>query len=78
MPTRLTAMITSRLLDPETGAETLRAAFGQRFYFSDQNVPASPGEVLRSDRQTDLLASFSGRILAKTYADAATCSTTRR
>jgi len=63
-----TAMITSRLLDPLTGAEIIRAAFGQRFYFSTQNV-GLPGEVLRSDRQTDFLGSFSGRILPKTYAD---------
>ena len=64
-----TAMISSRLLDPLTGAEILRAAFGQRFYFSTQNV-GLPGEVLRSDRQTDFLGSISGRILPKTYADA--------
>ncbi len=65
---QLTAMLTSRLLDPLTGAETLRAAFGQRFYFSTQKV-GLPGEVLRSDRQTDFLGSLSGRILPKTYAD---------
>jgi len=64
-----TAMLTSRLLDPLTGAEILRAAFGQRFYFSTQNV-GLPGEVLRSDRQTDFLGSISGRVLPKTYADA--------
>lgn len=63
-----TAMITSRLLDPLTGAEIMRAAFGQRFYFSTQNV-GLPGEVLRSDRQTDFLGSISGRILPKTYLD---------
>jgi len=65
---QVTAMLTSRLLDPLTGAETLRAAFGQRFYFSTQKV-GLPGEVLRSDRQTDFLGSLSGRILPKTYAD---------
>ncbi len=63
-----TAMLTSRLLDPQTGAEALRVAFGQRFYFSTQKV-GLPGEVLRSDRQTDFLASLSGRVLPKTYAD---------
>jgi LPS-assembly protein len=63
-----TAMLTSRLLDPETGAEVIRAAFGQRFYFSTQNV-GIPGEVLRSDRQTDFLAALSGRVLPKTFAD---------
>ena len=65
---QVTAMLTSRLLDPLTGAEIMRAAFGQRFYFSTQNV-GLPGEVLRSDRQTDFLGSFSGRILPKTYVD---------
>lgn len=63
-----TVMLTSRLLDPLTGAESIRAAFGQRFYFSTQKV-GLPGEVLRSDRQTDFLGSLSGRILPKTYAD---------
>lgn len=72
---QLTAMLSSRLLDPETGAETMRAAFGQRFYFTDQKVglPAtstSPAEQLRTDRYADLLGSFSGRILPKTFADA--------
>ena len=72
---QLTAMISTRLLDPETGAETMRAAFGQRFYFTDQKVglPAtatSPAEELRTDRYADLLGSFSGRILPQTYADA--------
>lgn len=66
---QLTAMLSSRLLDPETGAETMRAAFGQRFYFTDQKV-GIPGEQLRTDRYADLLGSFSGRILPKTYADA--------
>ncbi|MBI5107481.1 MAG: LPS assembly protein LptD [Rhodocyclales bacterium] len=63
-----TAMLTSRLIDPQTGAESLRIAFGQRFYFSTQKV-GLPGEVLRSDRQTDFLASLSGRLLPKTYGD---------
>jgi LPS-assembly protein len=66
---QITAMLTSRLLDPATGAETLRAAFGQRFYLSTQKV-GLPGEVLRSDRQTDFLGSLSGRVLPRTYVDA--------
>ena len=66
---QLTAMLSTRLLDQETGAETMRAAFGQRFYFTDQKV-GIPGEQLRTDRYADLLGSFSGRILPKTYADA--------
>ena len=65
---QVTAMLTSRLIDPLTGAEIMRAAFGQRFYFSTQHV-GLPGEVLRSDRQTDFLGAISGRILPKTYID---------
>jgi LPS-assembly protein len=30
--------VTSRLLDPETGAERLRVGIGQLFYFYDQQV----------------------------------------
>jgi LPS-assembly protein len=67
---QLTAMVTSRLLDPENGAEIIRAAFGQRFYFTTQHV-GLPGEVLRTDHQTDFLGSVSGRILPKTYLDTA-------
>lgn len=67
---QITAMVTSRLLDPETGAETLRAAIGQRIYFATQHV-GLPGELLRSDRQTDLLGAFSGLVFPKTYADLA-------
>lgn len=63
-----TAMLSSRLLDPVTGEELLRGAIGQRFYFTTQHV-GLPGEVLRTDRQTDYLAALSGRILPKTYAD---------
>jgi LPS-assembly protein len=64
-----TAMLTSRLLDPLTGAETARAAIGQVFYFSTQNV-GLPGEVLRSDRQTDYLGALTVRLQPKTYANA--------
>jgi LPS-assembly protein len=67
---QITGMVTSRLLDPETGAEVVRAAIGQRIYFSTQQV-GLPGERLRSDRQTDLLGAFSGQVLPKTYAELA-------
>lgn len=70
-----TLMLTSRLLDPVSGAELLRGAVGQRFYFTTQHVilPAAgttPAEVPRSDRKTDILATLSGRVLPKTTVDA--------
>ena len=54
---QLTLALTSRLLDPDTGAERLRVAVGQRFYFQDQRVvlnesprSASTSDVLRRRR----------------------------
>lgn len=67
---QLTGMLTSRLLDPQSGAEILRAAFGQRIYFTNQHV-GLPGETLRTNSKTDLLGSLSGLILPKTYIDTA-------
>jgi LPS-assembly protein len=51
---QLTVGVTSRLIDGETGGETLRAAIGQRFYFSDQRVTL-PGGVTRTNRSSDIL-----------------------
>jgi len=51
---QVTAGITSRLLEHSSGAERLRAAVGQRFYFSDQRVTL-PGAMARTDRRSDLL-----------------------
>jgi len=67
---QLTAMIASRLLDPATGAEAVRAAIGQRFYFTGQKV-ALPGEAKRNDHASDLLGFFSGRVLPKATVDVA-------
>lgn len=57
---QLTAAVTTRLIDPETGAERMRALVGQRYYFEDQRVTA--GEAARTSRRTDVLGGFSGRI----------------
>lgn len=65
---QLTAALTSRLIDPSTGAELLRGALGQRFYFSDQEVTL-PNETRRSNRKTDLLAALYGVVAPKTYID---------
>lgn len=66
---QLTGMVSSRLVDPVSGAELLRAGIGQRVYFSEQKV-GLPGETLRTSNKSDLLATFSGRILPTVWADA--------
>jgi LPS-assembly protein len=51
---QLTTAVVSRLIEPATGAESLRFAFGQRMYFSDQRV-SIPGVAARNDKRSDLL-----------------------
>ena len=51
---QLTTAVVSRLIEPATGAESLRFAFGQRMYFSDQRV-SIPGVAARTDKRSDLL-----------------------
>ncbi len=58
---QLTAALTTRILDNETGAERLRAAIGQRYYFSEQRVTL-PGESPRSNDSTDVLATLSAQL----------------
>ena len=50
---QLTLAVTSRFLDPATGAERLRVAVGQRFYFEDQQVTLN--EPPRSGGTSDFL-----------------------
>lgn len=66
---QLTAAVTSRLVT-ENGAEILRGAIGQRFYFRDQTVTL-PGVAPRTDRTADYLAALSGRLTSDLYFDTA-------
>lgn len=65
---QLTGVVTSRLIDPASGAEIVRGVLGQRYYFSDQKVTL-PGETPRTSRTADLLAAVSGLVMPKTYLD---------
>ena len=65
---QLTLVFTSRLLDPDSGEEYLRASFGQQQYFSKQRV-ALPDETIRTARRTDILTSITGRLRADIHAD---------
>jgi len=57
---QVTLGLTSRLLDPVSGAERLRVAVAERFYFQDQRVSLS--EPLRSGASSDLLVGADGRL----------------
>jgi LPS-assembly protein len=52
---QLTVALATRVLDSETGAERLRAAIGQRYYFGPQRVTL-PGETPRTSDSSDLIA----------------------
>ncbi|MDQ5918884.1 MAG: LPS-assembly protein [Pseudomonadota bacterium] len=72
---QLTAAVTTRLIDPSSGAEAMRAMFGQRYYFQRQRVTLT-GQIdptVEEDKwnKSDFLAAFSGRVLPKTYLDTA-------
>lgn len=62
----LTVALSTRILDSETGAERLRAAIGQRYYYGSQRVTL-PGEAERVGNSTDLLAGVTA-LLGSTWA----------
>jgi len=64
----LTLAVTSRLIDPASGADLLRATIGTRHYFTDQSVTL-PNETARTDRAADILATLAGQVLPRVYAD---------
>ena len=67
---QLTAAVTTRLLDGDTGVERFKAMLGQRTYFSQQRV-AIPGETIRSADTSNLVAAVNGLVAPKTYTDVA-------
>lgn len=62
---QLTAAVISRYIG-SSGAEYLRLAIGQRFYFTEQRVTLGP---VRNDSRSDLLMSASGQITPTIVAD---------
>ncbi len=66
---QLTAALTSRFVEDETGIERLRVAVGQRYYFEQQRVildnPAPDGN------SSDILAAVSGQLSRKWSVDLA-------
>ncbi|MBK8523525.1 MAG: LPS assembly protein LptD [Betaproteobacteria bacterium] len=72
---QLTAAVTTRLIDPTSGAEAMRAMFGQRYYFQRQRVTLDTVALPLAEQgkwnKSDFLMAFSGRVLPKTYLDAA-------
>ncbi len=58
---QLTAAITSRWIDAESGVERARVSAAQRLYFTDQRVTL-PGEAPRSNENSDFLFEVAGSL----------------
>lgn len=54
---QLTLSLTSRIIDPNTGTEFLRASIGQILYFEDRKVALS-GNSVETRRQSDIVAAL--------------------
>lgn len=66
----LTAAVTTRFIDAETGVERLRALVGQRYYFSDQEVYLyDKDELRRAGTGNEILAGLGGRITSTVTVD---------
>ena len=66
---QLTAALTSRFIEDETGIERLRAAVGQRYYFKKQRVTLD--NPARDGAASDILAALSGQLSRKWSVDLA-------
>ena len=66
---QVTLGVTSRLIEPGSGGERVRAGVAQRFYFDTQRVTL-PGLPVRTSTSSDLLAALSGTIAPHWTAEA--------
>ena len=70
---QLTAALSSRLIEPTSGAEIFRAMIGQRFYFERNKVGLTSASSSTTEDnawdKSDFLAAFSGQVLPRIYAD---------
>lgn len=67
---QLTAAVTTRYLDANTGAERFKFMVGQRYYLRNTRV-LLPGETPPNKNFSNSLFAFNGLVLPKTYVDSA-------
>ncbi|MCP5245028.1 MAG: LPS-assembly protein LptD [Burkholderiales bacterium] len=64
---QITLALTSRLLEPATGIERLRAAVGQQFRFSERKVILDSSQI--TSRRADFIAALAGRLTREISTD---------
>lgn len=67
---QVTGMVTTRLVDAESGMEWLRAAIGQRYYFNDKTLDSDGNRISMGDQKSDFLASIGARLTREIQANA--------
>ena len=58
---RLTAALTSRILDQDTGDQLFTASVGQIFYFDDRKVTL-PNRAAKTEKRSEIAVEFSGKV----------------
>ena len=59
---QLTAAVTSRLVEADSGLERLKATLGQIYYFDPQRVTLDPSTPPRTGSRSDIVALLSGQV----------------
>jgi len=67
---QVTFALGTRFAESDTGAERLRAALAQVYYFEPRRVTLNPGEVPQDTGRSDLLAVVSAQVARNTVVDA--------
>lgn len=67
---QVTAAVTSRLQDNESGLERLRVAIGQRFYLNNDDITLSGSTASREQKRSDILSSVGGDLSSALRLDA--------
>ncbi|WP_018152581.1 LPS-assembly protein LptD [Leeia oryzae] len=67
---QVTASVTSRLINDETGEEQMRLSVGQRYYFRKTQRVTLDNSVIH-ERSSDILAGFDGQLTDKWHGSAA-------
>ena len=59
---QMTASVTSRFIDANSGLEWIQASIGQRYYFNDRTVNSEGERISMENQKSDFLASVGARL----------------
>lgn len=59
---QITASVSTRFIDANTGLEWIKASIGQRYYFNDRTVNSEGERISMENQKSDFLASIGARL----------------